>query len=78
MNPERLYLGQHFKSRLSDDTEWFQLYGKVKEEIHIDAPAPYGKDVDINSWVNAYHVIYRLTSHRHTVVLVFINLDPIL
>ena len=55
MNPEHVYLGQRFKSHFKGDAEWFEFYGEVKEEIPFDTTFPYGKDVEINAWVDADH-----------------------
>ena len=68
-----MYLCDIFKNNFKVDAEWFEFYVEVREEIPIDYPAPYGKDLEINYWVGLYHAGCCLTRRRHRVALVFIN-----
>ena len=66
VNPELVYLWQRFKGRFKDDTEWFDFYGDVKEDTPVDAPVPYGKEAEINYWLDADHAGNFLTRRSHT------------
>ena len=56
MVPERIYLVEQFKIRFKSDAQWFKLYGDMKGGNRIVANATYGKDVEVNAWVDEDHV----------------------
>ena len=56
-----MYLEDPFKVRLKENSEYFEFYGSVQEEIYFDAPVPYGMDIYIKTWVDAVHAGDRLT-----------------
>ena len=68
--------GERLKICFKDDAEWLKFYCGVKEEILVDAPAPYGKYAKINTWVDAYHAVDCLTRCIQTGLIVFIKLAP--
>ena len=72
-----MYLGEQFKSRFKTYTEWFEFYGKLKEEVPADSHNLYGKYVEVNTWVDSYHNGDILTCSIHTGLLVVFNLAPI-
>ena len=55
MDPDCKNLGERFKIRFKENTEWFKFYGYVREEISVDAHLPCGKEVEINSLADVEH-----------------------
>ena len=81
MNPERMHLDTDYASSFpssKQQKDWEEFYGEVKDEVPPDAPAPQGKPVEINAWVDADHAGDRLTRRSHTGCIIFINSAPIL
>ena len=59
------------------DAGLFELYDDVKEDLPFDTAVSYGKDVEINGWVDADQSGDCLTICSYAKVLVFISLAPI-
>ena len=77
MIPERMHMGEHFKSRFKINAECFKLYRDVKEEVLVDATTFYRKDMEFNAWVDIDHSGDRLTQRSHTFLQVLLNSIPI-
>ena len=67
-----------FQILLTDNAEWFEFHGNVKEESPPDAPLPASKEVKINCcWDDADHAGDSLNCRSHTGILIFVNSAPI-
>jgi hypothetical protein len=58
--------------------DWSDFYWKAKEDVPINATAPRGMPVQINTSVDASHARNKVTRRSHTGVLIYLNKAPII
>ena len=68
----------HYPDSFNDKSEWFELYGDVKEDILKNVPRALGEGVEVTIWVDADHNGEKLTRRSHTGLLIFVNIAPII
>ena len=77
-DPEQYHLSPSVMHEASEKGRAMSsLYPDATEEIPPNAPAPRGKAVQINCFVDADHAGDRLTRRSHTGILIYINKSPI-
>ena len=54
-----------------------RFYPNAEEAIPDDAPTPWGKAIEINTFVDADHAGNKMTRLLHTVFFIFMNMAPI-
>jgi len=64
----------------SDFTVYYStdFYGRVQEDIPLNAPTPLGKAVQLNVFVNANHARNKITRRSQTGIIIYLNKAPIL
>ena len=77
MNPDQMNIKDHYPDSFNDKSEWFELYGDVKEHIPKNLPRALGKGAEVTAWVDADYSGDKLTRHSHTGLLIFVNSAPI-
>jgi len=59
----------------SDFTVYYStdFYGRVQEDIPLNAPTPLGKAVQLNVFVNANHARNKITRRSQTGIIIYLN-----
>ena len=60
------------------DSDWSDFYADAKEELPPNMPAPRGKPVQINCFVDADHAGDMVSRRSHTGILIYVNRAPVI
>jgi hypothetical protein len=63
---------------ISDDVDWTEYYGEMKEELPPDMPEARGNPVQIHCFVDANHAGNTVTRRSHSGILIMVNNAPII